>query len=295
MQNRSFPIKGLEKAPIELNPEFPFLLLSHSFSNKKLEKLHIHDALELGLCVKGKGIFVIEDKVFSFSPGNVFFINHLEMHRACSPSGQICQWYFILLDPARLLGAMVKDPGLLDTTQFSGRDFQNQFPREGFPGLHTLISKSIKETDSRPPYYRDTIRSLMVQFLVEINRHAKLMQKSHSVARSRNIILMHRLKPALEKISTSYHDQLSVETLASFCAASTGHFRRLFIQAFGKSPQDYINDYRMGMICTQLRTTDKSILNIAMDCGFPTLSCFNRQFRKRMGCAPRQWRKREIS
>ena len=75
---------------------------------------------------------------------------------------------------------------------------------------------------------------------------------------------------------------------------SAGHFRRLFSGAFGKGPKAYLNDYRISMAGNLLRSTDKKILEVALDCGFPTLSCFNRQFKKKTGIAPRKFRKMDI-
>jgi len=56
--------------------------------------LHVHDSLEVGYCYDGRGIFVIEDKVFPFSAGDVCVINSSEMHLARSAEGTESHWTF---------------------------------------------------------------------------------------------------------------------------------------------------------------------------------------------------------
>lgn len=45
------------------------------------------------------------------------------------------------------------------------------------------------------------------------------------------------------------------------------------------------------MACDYLKTTDMQVADIAYKCGFPTLSTFNRNFKKIQGSSPNEWRK----
>lgn len=60
----------------------------------------------------------------------------------------------------------------------------------------------------------------------------------------------------------------------------------------GMGPLEYINMVRIQTACEYLKTTDKSITEIAQLCGFITNSTFNRNFSRLMGVSPSQWRKR---
>jgi AraC-like DNA-binding protein len=281
-----------EKSPFKLDRDFPFqcsgpLLLRE----RTIERLHIHDVFEVGLCLEGKGIFVIEDKVFSFGAGDVFIINHLEMHRACMPDGRPSRWHFLMMDPLALLSPGAASPEVADTRLFSGKDFPNQFRQKEHPRIFGRVEAMIREAGEKSLYYRENIKALLLLLLVDLFRFMKEKAPKQTGQRTgRTFSLMGRLSPALEKIAGSYAEPLTVESLARLCFMGTGHFRRLFGQAFRKSPLDFLNDYRIAMICSQLKTTDRSVTDIAMSCGFSTLSCFNRQFRKRKRCSPREWR-----
>jgi len=48
------------------------------------------------------------------------------------------------------------------------------------------------------------------------------------------------------------------------------------------------------MASSLLISTDKRVLDIALETGFPTLSSFNRDFKKQLGSSPREWRKQRL-
>lgn len=52
----------------------------------------------------------------------------------------------------------------------------------------------------------------------------------------------------------------------------------------------YVNERRLAVAAEALKKTDDKILNISQDAGFTNLSNFNRQFRKRYGVTPKEYR-----
>jgi AraC-like DNA-binding protein len=66
---------------------------------------------------------------------------------------------------------------------------------------------------------------------------------------------------------------------------------RYFRDTMGTSFIDYLKDYRLAMAARLLSASDASILEIAEDVGFESLSYFNRAFKKRYGMTPTQFRK----
>ena len=58
----------------------------------------------------------------------------------------------------------------------------------------------------------------------------------------------------------------------------------------GKSPADYILNYRLTKAAELLRTTDRKILSVAFDTGFNNVSYFIRTFGKAYRCPPTAYR-----
>ena len=65
---------------------------------------------------------------------------------------------------------------------------------------------------------------------------------------------------------------------------------RWFKKMTGDSFTSYVNDRRLAEAAEALRQTDDKILTISQDAGFTNLSNFNRQFKKRYGVTPREYR-----
>ena len=67
-------------------------------------------------------------------------------------------------------------------------------------------------------------------------------------------------------------------------------FSRFFKLRTGKSLSDYIIDIRLGHATRQLVDSMKTVAEICYECGFNNLSNFNRIFKKKKGCSPKEFR-----
>ena len=81
-----------------------------------------------------------------------------------------------------------------------------------------------------------------------------------------------------------------MEAAARLVHVSPAAFSRYFRREVGKSFTRYVNDMRCSEACLRLRGSNKAVAVIAHECGFATLSNFNRQFRVRTGLTPRDFR-----
>ena len=81
-----------------------------------------------------------------------------------------------------------------------------------------------------------------------------------------------------------------MEELAKINNYSLNHFRKLFREQTGCTPLEYLINVRLKIAAVLLRSTDKSILEIAGETGFETLSSFNRHFKQKYRLSPSRWR-----
>jgi AraC-like DNA-binding protein len=56
------------------------------------------------------------------------------------------------------------------------------------------------------------------------------------------------------------------------------------------SPQEYLIKFRLNIACLNLLNTNMRIIEVSDSAGFPTLSNFNRSFRKHFAVSPRVYR-----
>lgn len=93
-------------------------------------------------------------------------------------------------------------------------------------------------------------------------------------------------------ISGHYMEEIRLQELADMVSMSPSAFSRFFKLSTSKSVNEYIVDTRLGVASRLLVDTTDPVSSICYDCGFNTLSNFNRLFRKRKGCNPSEFREK---
>jgi len=81
-------------------------------------------------------------------------------------------------------------------------------------------------------------------------------------------------------------DPLSMDELADAAGYSRRHLERLFHEAVGKAPGEFYRDLRLDRGRNLLSTTDLTLMEVALACGYSTVSHFSKSFRARFGTAP---------
>ena len=95
---------------------------------------------------------------------------------------------------------------------------------------------------------------------------------------------------AVEEIERAFTvKDLNVSDLAALCGISEVYFRRLFFNAFGISPKEYIIQKRIEYAKTLLSTGDFSVSEVGVLCGYAEPCHFSREFSKRTGIPPIQY------
>lgn len=102
-----------------------------------------------------------------------------------------------------------------------------------------------------------------------------------------------QLKQVLRYIEEHYAETITLKDLAALANMNPNYFCRFFRQITQRTPIDYVNYYRIECAGEQLSTTDATITEVALGCGFNNISYFIKAFRKYMGMTPRQYLRRE--
>lgn len=103
------------------------------------------------------------------------------------------------------------------------------------------------------------------------------------------------IKTVLSYIADHYHEKLYVQDLASQVNMNDQYFCRFFKRSIGKTPIDYINDYRLNKVIRLLETGDAPVTEICLECGFNNMGNFQRLFKRKTGITPLQYRKLYLS
>jgi AraC-like DNA-binding protein len=99
-----------------------------------------------------------------------------------------------------------------------------------------------------------------------------------------------RMSQAIQFIHDHAGEPLKMPDAAEIAGFSPGGFSRAFRRATGRSFSDYVIDLRLQEACRLLLETPHPVIEICFTAGFGNLANFNRQFRKRKGLTPTQFR-----
>ena len=99
------------------------------------------------------------------------------------------------------------------------------------------------------------------------------------------------LSTVIEHVHTHLDRPLRVADLAALAGLTPFRLDQRLRALFGLSTGQYLTRARIEAACSRLRTSDRSIAAIALDCGYGDQAAFTRQFRKSVGLTPSQYQR----
>ena len=100
-----------------------------------------------------------------------------------------------------------------------------------------------------------------------------------------------RLNRVLLHIDRHRAEELSLDRLAAIACLSPCHFHRIFRAMVGEPLGQHVQRVRLETALIQLQTSDRSVIEVALDAGYENAAAFTRAFEQRFGTTPTQCRK----
>jgi AraC-like DNA-binding protein len=136
----------------------------------------------------------------------------------------------------------------------------------------------------------------VIKFLTILYELSKYADEAHPLSSSSfaKIETQHSDSRRVQKIenyiNTHYREKISLNQLAAMTSMTPVSFSRFFKLRTGQTLSEYIIDIRLGHAARLLVDSTNSIAEICYDCGFNNLSNFNRIFKKKKECSPKEFR-----
>lgn len=250
--------------------------------------LHWHLATEIVMPLEGFLEIELNNKSYTLKEHDLLFISSGELHELKSPSKGsriIVQFDFSFIHN-------------LDDFNTSSSIFQQikLITLKKDPEIHQQLVNLIYKIKDNYINGGTFINALMYSKLVEI--YALIGQKYINMANlfedinissQREYIL--RFTEILSYINNNYTENLTLEALAKQAGFSKFHFSRLFNQFLNMNLHNYINQKRISKAELLLLNPNLSIIDVAFQSGFNSISTFNRVFKSLKGCTPTQYKK----
>ncbi|MEU4163942.1 AraC family transcriptional regulator [Actinoplanes sp. NPDC026670] len=156
--------------------------------------------------------------------------------------------------------------------------------------LHGVVSVLSQELSGDEPGQQTVLDRLLDVLLVLALRTA--LRQSPDAPRWFRASADPRVSGALRAMHEDAARTWTVPELAAICGLSRAAFARLFAQALGQTPMQYLTDWRMAIVRDHLRTTDLTLAQIADRTGYGSPYALAAAFQRHHGMPPGAWRER---
>ncbi|MGM8363459.1 AraC family transcriptional regulator [Flavobacterium sp. ARAG 55.4] len=99
-----------------------------------------------------------------------------------------------------------------------------------------------------------------------------------------------RLSEVYQYIKENYKKEISLDEVAQIASLTPTSFCRMFKSKTKKNFIEYLNEIRISNACKHLIESDMSVSEIAYECGYKTVSNFNKLFKKNTGNTPKEYK-----
>lgn len=154
------------------------------------------------------------------------------------------------------------------------------------PGLLPLLKRFMIEADSRIPGSDALLDALTVEIC-----HCLIRSFVKTPAPRTRMADRAEVGRVIEYLYTHLGDKLTVDKLADVAHLSTSHFTRVFKEDLGKPPMEYVHELRLERAKKMLLAGNRTMTEIALECGFGSPSYLSACFQKSFKMTPREYRK----
>ena len=276
-----------------MNQELPLVIEKENFDTHKQDELaHWHNSFELIEVIEGKFYCNVDGSEFLINKGNICIINRGRLHHIYTEdsNASMCRKKTIIFNP----DYFIKDQNiyekyilpLLEKDAFAHIQFNI---KKGIGlDINTLMKEIEALEDEKPIGYELEEYSLIYKVIRYLYLAYQSSKQSIHTTYDANVQIQRNMTSFIHE---HFGSKIGLEDIAEAGQVSKSTCIRLFHKYTGKSPIDFLNNYRLQMSAEKLVTTSEQITEIAYACGFGQPSYFNRLFLKEYNMTPNQYRK----
>ena len=244
---------------------------------------HDHNCHQLIYIANGSADFLVGNKHYHATPGNIAIFSRLEQHSVIRSSYDYKR--YIIQIRVFTSSEIVHQYKLYSLLFNRPNGFSNILNlSEGHKEIQTIFGLIVKEFDKTAPMRDQMLNLLLQELLIQIYRQEPFAFSSQHEDR---FDIVSRIQLLFE---SEYHNSFTLSQLASDHGLSTSYLSHIFKEISGTSIMGYLQSCRITAAKKYLADTTLTINEIVERCGFSDCSNFSRAFKKTVGCSPSQFR-----
>ena len=257
----------------------------YTASNYKLPH-HYENTYQIVFLLAGKILYQVGEKEYQVSKGGMIVLNTLEEHTL-----KVLEYpyerYVIQIRPD-FFQHEVKYPEVIAVFIKRPADFSHLLTvtEPVWNYLHDVIREMEKEYLNRKKYWEMYVGAYLRRMFITIFRECadvlSMMKIGNGVTVAYNV---------MNYLNHHFAEDISVNSIAAALFLNRDYISHVFKDETGYSVMAYVISLRINRAKLLLAETDRSITDIAMECGYTDFTYFSKQFKKHTNMSPSKFRK----
>lgn len=258
---------------------------------------HLHLDYEIAYVMTGQLHLIYDDeKTYTLNPGDIMCINPYQVHEF--KTDENVRLLFLQINPDYFKGIYPQIQNLefdlpcidnpFDTLREQKIDFSEEY-KLSYTRAYTYIFELARVYMEQKPDYELKCAGLLNMFFYEI-----LQLVPHSNVSHEETVYAHNKATRMRRIADYIERHIDEKILLSDIAESEEltltYLSHFFKDNFHMSFQEYLSRLRCEKARSLLLTTNLSLLDISISCGFSDPKYFKTGFIKQYGHAPKEYR-----
>ncbi|WP_396152020.1 AraC family transcriptional regulator [Flavobacterium sp.] len=250
-------------------------------------KWHYHPEYELTYIIKGGGYRLVGNSYENYTDGDLVLLGSNLPHTWSGKSTDSEQSEAIVIQFSKefiapFLG-FKESHFIKKMLEKSDRGIRFQAAQDIVPKLMALVETNGMERILKLLTLLEELSIHSYELITENSVHMIISEKSEL-----------RINKVCSYIQNNYANKITLKEMADLIYVTESNFCKFFKKATGKTYSDYLNEMRIDEASRLLLHSEKTINQIAFECGFETLSYFNKVFLNKKKMTPSNYRKGKL-
>ena len=269
----------------DMPTDFKISKVKRDASKKVIQESHIHPYYEIFYLVNGDCTFFINHDIYKLNKGDLVIVPEGELHKSTYPQRGFSEQYCLCF----------KDNNLEWLKDIIGGEIVNaslkmgviSIPEKRRDYVEALMKKMLFESKEQDVLSAAFIKIGLIELLLFIIRCQRFEQNVIKEIDVDNQLM----QQIATYIYNNYNQKITLEHMADKFHISKSYLSKKFKSVTGFGFKEYLVNVRIKNACTLLLDTNKSITDIAFECGFNDSNYFGDAFRHVKGMSPNKYRR----
>lgn len=279
-ESGSQPRRLLNEQYMQLNRSFNFFVQRL----KRPSPLHWHEFYEMCVITEGTGTNVLNGVAHPLERGSLFLLTPADFHEVYPDPNSVLHVYNVIFSEEMLVGE------LRELLLYGNASRMIRLDKEALLRVeqeYLVIDREMREPKTAQ---RLMVKGALERILIELLRQREIGSADRGLSGDEAATSSHdAVASALLFIHHHFREPLSLQDAAREANLAPGYFSTCFRQTTGITFQHYLQNLRIEFGAALLLASELPVTEICFASGFRTLTHFERVFRNKYGCSPRQY------